>query len=505
MINSDIKHNREIKNIVSSLILYVVTILQGFILPKLLLENFGSTVNGLTSSIYQFLSFIELFEGGAAGVIVANLYSSIGKKDLYTTKKIFNSSRKIFNVIGTIYFILALIIGVFYPLVFKTNFSFIYVFSLTIILSLSMLLQYIMCISYRLLLNADRRVDIVSNITSCMMILNVALAAISLKIYPSIHFFKLTAFLAYIIQPFLFKHFIDKELLSYDTDEVDTKTYSERWNGLGNNVAAFVNGSVDIVVLTVFSTLEIVSVYAVFLMVLKACRKFIEAIIDALTPMLGQDYSTKDNKYLNDKFDEVEVIITFLSNIVFSCCFVMLNSFVLLYTKNIIDIDYNRPIFAIILSLATYFMCFRLPYHNMVKAANHFIETQKYAFIETGLNIVVSVALVFKFGLVGVAIGTVISALYRIVMTNYYLSKYILNRSFFKFIKNFLISLVLLFVSYIICIKSVGIETNSFIQWIFKTILVTIIILMLNFVVYIAFYNKPLKAIRSYLCKNLKH
>ena len=42
-------------NIISSLTLQVVTVISGFIIPKIILTNFGSSVNGLVSSLNQFL------------------------------------------------------------------------------------------------------------------------------------------------------------------------------------------------------------------------------------------------------------------------------------------------------------------------------------------------------------------------------------------------------------------------------------------------------------------
>ncbi len=51
-------------NIISSLTLQVVTVISGFIIPKIILTNFGSSVNGLVSSLNQFLSYITLIEGG---------------------------------------------------------------------------------------------------------------------------------------------------------------------------------------------------------------------------------------------------------------------------------------------------------------------------------------------------------------------------------------------------------------------------------------------------------
>ena len=44
------------KNTISSLIFQVTTIVSGFILPRLILKQYGSSVNGLVNSIAQFLS-----------------------------------------------------------------------------------------------------------------------------------------------------------------------------------------------------------------------------------------------------------------------------------------------------------------------------------------------------------------------------------------------------------------------------------------------------------------
>ncbi|KFN85832.1 hypothetical protein B279_07540 [Streptococcus equinus ATCC 33317] len=68
-------------NMISGIILQAFTILSGFILPKIILLFFGSDVNGLVSSLNQFLSYITLIEGGITGVIIANLYKPLVDND----------------------------------------------------------------------------------------------------------------------------------------------------------------------------------------------------------------------------------------------------------------------------------------------------------------------------------------------------------------------------------------------------------------------------------------
>ena len=68
------KNKVTLVNMISSLALQVCTIISGFIIPKIILSYFGSDVNGLISSLNQFLSYISLLEGGVTGVVAANLY-----------------------------------------------------------------------------------------------------------------------------------------------------------------------------------------------------------------------------------------------------------------------------------------------------------------------------------------------------------------------------------------------------------------------------------------------
>lgn len=70
----------------------------------------------------------------------------------------------------------------------------------------------------------------------------------------------------------------------------------------------------------------------------------------------------------------------------------------------------------------------RIIYTNLIFAAGKFKETQNYCIIECILNLVISLALVKPLGLVGVALGTVISSGYRMVASAYYLKKDILKR-----------------------------------------------------------------------------
>ena len=65
------RSKKAILNIITSLLLQVVVLICGFIVPKLIITKFGSNVNGLISSITQFLAYITLLEAGFGPVVNA--------------------------------------------------------------------------------------------------------------------------------------------------------------------------------------------------------------------------------------------------------------------------------------------------------------------------------------------------------------------------------------------------------------------------------------------------
>lgn len=93
------------------------------------------------------------------------------------------------------------------------------------------------------------------------------------------------------------------------------------------------------------------------------------------------------------------------------------------YTTNITDANYLQPVFAVLLVLAEFVYCIRDPYVAVAYASGKFRETSKYAIIEALINIVISVILVRSLGLAGIAIGTLIAMVYRMIAHVIYLQK----------------------------------------------------------------------------------
>lgn len=99
----------------------------------------------------------------------------------------------------------------------------------------------------------------------------------------------------------------------------------------------------------------------------------------------------------------------------FTCVGLLIVPFVQVYTLRVNDADYIQPIFAVLLIAANAGHCLRMPYNIMILAVGHYRETQSNYIVAAILNVVISIASVYLWGLIGVAIGTLVAMCYQTV------------------------------------------------------------------------------------------
>ena len=240
------------KNVLSAIVYQIVHIAYGFLIPRLILGAFGSTINGLVSSITQFLSFIALLEGGLGAVVLAELYLPIEKRDHNRIKGILYSCQSFFKNLAYIYLGYTALIMIVYSFSVRDQFDFLFVSTLVMILSLTTLSRYLFSITLKLYLQADQRIYITNYITTATLLVNMLFAVVVIKVFPEIHVLKLASSITFFIQPLVYKKFIPKEYVDYRNNKDTGVVLSNRWSGFAQNLAHYVNMNTDIVLITIF-------------------------------------------------------------------------------------------------------------------------------------------------------------------------------------------------------------------------------------------------------------
>lgn len=497
-----LKNNITMLNIVASLTLNIATIVGGFIIPKLIISGLGSEVNGLYLSLEQYLNYFSLMEGGLGGVVTASLYKPLVNNDIDKVSRIIVTVTKFFRKIALLFIIYLMGVAVLYPIIVKSSFSYIYIFSLTLVLGINFFVRYYAMLICRILLHADRKVYVTAIVQTLCLILEIAGFIIAIRIHPNIHIIKLVTVAAYIVQLLLLERYVKKNYPIDYNAKPDLNLISQRWDGMGIMTAAFIHHNTDIVVLTLVSTLRLVSVYSVYSMIVNAIRSLISSVVSGVTPSIGALIAKGHIDDLRAAYNSYEFFMTYIVFVIYSCCAVLITPFVAIYTFGVEDINYIEPIFGLLITLAQMSYCLREPTSTLLYAANKYKEISPYAYVEAALNIVVSIAFVYSFGLVGVAIGTVSSIAIRHILQLYYLSKNIINRSMLYSLKLFSIFGVgFVIVNMMSRIYMFKIETN-YISWVMYGFITFTISFCVFTTIAFCFYRNEMAKIIKFVIKS---
>lgn len=481
----------------SALFYQLTTMICGFILPRVIIPHFGSATNGLIDSITQFLSIITLCDCGVGAVVQAALYKPLAENDLSMMSKIMKSSNRFFNNVQKILLGYIAVMFFVYPLIIKkAEFSFTYTSTLLLIMAFNYMVQYYLFMSYRLLLSADQKNYVRTTMHSFVWILNTVATVILVKLDMPMHVIKAVSLGILLIQPVVIKIYADRHYKLNLKIELDEEPIKQKWNGLAQHISSVILTNTDTIVLTVFSSLENVSVYSVYNLVATGIKQIIFTTTTGVQALLGNMYVKKETETLNKTYAGFELAYHFLSTTLYTIAGVLIIPFVRVYTKEFTDADYINPLFGTLLMFALGVYCIRLPYITMVNAAGHFKQTQTSAIVEAIINLCTSIILVWQFGLVGVAIGTLTAMTYRTCYLAWYLSKNILNRSLKHFIKHICVDALIVAIGYF-ATKWIELGAVNYGAWIIMTVKVCAIILaesiILNFIFYRSTFKSSLK------------
>ena len=468
------RSQKALMNTVAGLLNEFVVMLCGLILPRLILSTFGSSYNGITSSISQFISCIALMKSGIGGVTRAALYKPLAENNILEISAILYQSEKFLRRVAVLFIAFVLGFAVIYPIFICTDFDWFFTFSLIIIISISTFAQYYFGLTYQLLLNADQRQCVVSAINIVTTILNTIISAILIKMGFGFHTVKLGSAIIFVLNPLFISRYTKKYYKLVKNVNNDIDLIKQRWDAMGHEFANFVNSNADVMILTVFADIKEVSVYSVYYYVINGIRMVVSNFITGFGAAFGNMYAKEEYDLMQKNMRIYELIVFSLTTVIYSTTMVMLVPFVMLYTEGINDVAYARPLFAVIVTIAGAFTCYRIPYQTVVTAVGHYKQTRNGAIFEAVLHIIISVLGAIRYGLIGVSLGTAVATIFRSTQYAVYLGQNVLPRNIFHYLGHVFLSLLT------IALISYGSnmflpDTSTVYMWIVKAIVVTLL------------------------------
>ena len=461
--------------VTSNLCLQIVTAICGFILPPLIIQTFGSSINGMVSSITQFIAYLNLVEAGVGGASVAALYKPIALKDIEKRNEILSATVKSYNKSGFIFTALIVILAFVYPVLVRTQVDFKVAFIMVFVLGISGVAEFFLIGKYRVLLTADKKIYVISTIQIVALILSTLVSILLIKLGASIVIIKFVSSIIYLGRFLLLAFYVRKKYLNLDFHETpDLLAIKQSRNVFVHSIGRLVVFNSPLVIITIFCSLEDVSVYAVYAMVFNAVNMLLGAFSNGMQAFLGESLVQDSLDNTRRIFYRYEKMFFCIEGMCYALTYVLILPFMNLYTSNLRDTEYFRPDIAILFLCIGILNNTREPSNKLIDAAAHFKKTQWRSVLEAIINVFASIIFTLLLGFKGVLLGGICSYLYRTLDILIYSAKHILQSNPLKdFIPIFIWGIYYFGMSKLILLKTVTI--SSYLNWIIYACIVGLI------------------------------
>ena len=407
----------------------LITIALGLVLPRFFITSYGSEMNGLLNSVNQFLVYLGFFEAGVGAATTQALYKPIalGQKDqingVLSATNIYYKKASLYYLCGLIAF------SLIYALFVDTAVSFTQVFLIVLFSGMGNVVLFRLQGKYRLLLIADGRSYINSNIATVCVVLTSLNKILMIYMGCPVVWIVIATFAINLLQAAYILFYIRRHYNWLDLKvEPNNISIGQKNYVLVHEIANMVFSNTDVLLLTVFTDLKVVSVYSMYKLVIGHLESILKIINGSVGFAFGQTYQTDLEKY-KKQINVFETVYSAVGFSLMSVALFLLPPFLTLYTDGISDINYVDQTVALLFVLIAVLTIMRQPMLNTISFAGHFKQTTPQTIAETVINLTVSITGVLWLGIYGVLLGTVAALLYRNIDVILYANKKLLNRS----------------------------------------------------------------------------
>lgn len=481
-------------NIITKIIYQLASLVSGLITPRLIISCFGSSYNGVVSSITQFLGIISFLTLGVAGATRVALYSTLANKDISATSRVIKATEKYMRKVGLVLVAYSLVLAIVFPFISKSELPQYEVSVLVCIIAMGTFSQYFFGQTYTFLLQADQTEYIATIFRTVACIIDVVVVIVLTSLDATMIELRLCMAVVGVISPIAINLFVSKKYKINKHCEPDTTALSQRKYAMFHSVANIIHDNTDVFILTLFTDATTISIYTIYYGIVRNIKQLMQNFTSGLEGAFGNMWAKGEKELFRKNFKTYEFIMFSFSSVIFTSLGLLLIPFMKLYTRGITDANYILPGFAVLVTITEAIFCIRQPYVIIVQAAGKYKETKNGAMAEAIINLVVSLVCVNFWGIVGVVIGTLVANAFRTVQYALFSAKNLLNTSLIPFVGRMLWHLLNTGLTIIIFyFISKLLNVSKWADWLLMAVICVLVSLIVTVLSAIVFYRKDFK------------
>jgi hypothetical protein len=438
----------------------------GFIVPRIMLQYYGSEVNGLVSSISQFIAYFRLVEAGLSGAAIYALYKPLAEKNFKGINGVVSAAQKFYTQAGYIFLSLVIGFSIIYPCLITTHsLSKISVGLLVLILGTNGALEFFTLSKYRVLLSADQKTYVVSLASIVQLVLSTIIIIVLSKLDADVVVVQAVALISIFLRSAILMFYVRSKYryINYQ-EQPDNKALNKRWDAFYLQLLGTTQQGAPVILATVFTTLKTVSVYTIYNMVLIGINSILSIFISGLSASFGDVIARGEKQILQKAYQEFEFAYYSIIAIVYSITLATIMPFIRLYTKGITDVNYDLPLVGFLFVLNGWLYNIKTPQGMLVISAGMYRETRVQSTIQAAIIIVVGFVLAPQYGLAGILIASCLSNIYRDIDLVCFIPRNVTGLPVKNTVYRIIRMVVAMFIIWI-PVQYINSQTTNFMQW----------------------------------------
>ncbi len=398
-----------IRNSVFSILNKVVTILLAFVSRKLFIMFLTEELLGLNSLFADLLGLLNLADMGLGVAVQFDLYKPIAEKNYEKIGRILNATKRIYNIVGIGMIVAGVILSFFIKFLIKENpYSVGFLQVVFIINVISSAASYFF-VHKRIYLQACEELHLMYIIDTIVNILGSVLRIVAIAIFKNYYIFVILSAVQVVASNFVVSYFCDKKhkylkgIKGFGKEETGPLIANIK-ELIPNKISAYVFSNTDNTIISAFLGLSSVTLFtnynSIVLQLFTLATMFAGIIRAAFGNILQETDDKQRHMFLLKSYQIFQFIYS-------SFCAVelllLLDDFVLLWYGE----KFVAPFaFVVILVLDFFLHSMYQPLSIMLEVLGEFRSLKRQEIFSMIVNIVVSIGLIFPFGIIGPIMGT---------------------------------------------------------------------------------------------------
>ncbi len=467
-------------NTIAAAVLQLINMVVNFVLPGILIRQYGSAMNGLVSSTRQMISYFTIVEAGLMGAAVFALYKPLAAKDRDATSGIASAANRYYNISGLFFAVMVLGATVLYPLfVSGQGIGTFTVGALVAIIGASGAMEFFLVGKYKVLFTADQKSYLISAINAVGVVVNATILIVMARMRVDMVLVQLAALLGFLLRSGLYVYFGRRAYRHLDFHaKPDNRALDKRWDSLFLQILGLVTSATPVTVTTLMCGLSEVSVYVVYNMVFLSVSAVLSTFNNGLSAMFGDILARGETDVLQRAYRQYEMLYYALLGWGYACAAILIMPFLRIYAADFTDAAYLRPGIAWMFVLAGLTTNIKTPHGMLVNSAGLFRETRFQSLTQAAINIVVAIALTPRLGMAGVLLGTIAANVYRCVDLIFFIPRHVTGLPPLATIRRVIRMGVLFAVAVVPVVLWVPLAPAGWMAWLLQAVLTALWVLL---------------------------